>query len=156
MRSISFLFTVLGLLTGAALAAEDKPDFSGNWKLDIEKSDFGSFPAPRSASMKVDHKDPKLNLTSNAATQMGNHTVDLKLMTDGTETENEISGTPVKNRAHWEGRLLVVESKIATETGEVTAVDRWLLSSDRKTLTLERKWSGTSGDSIQRLVHTKE
>ena len=41
---------VVALLAGPALAARQdaKPDFSGTWVLDINKSDFGQMPPPQS------------------------------------------------------------------------------------------------------------
>lgn len=147
---------LLVLLLAGALAAQDKPNFSGNWKLDLAKSDFGTFPAPEKASLKVDHQDPKLNVVSSATSDMGDQNVDLKLMTDGTETTNEVMGMPVKSKGKWDGRAVILESKFTMDSGDVAIVDRWTLSDDGKALTLDRKWTGSAGDTTQKLVHTKE
>jgi hypothetical protein len=147
---------LLVLLLAGALAAQDKPNFSGNWKLDLAKSDFGAFPAPEKASLKVDHQDPKLNVVSSATSDMGDQNVDLKLMTDGTETTNEVMGMPVKSKGKWDGRAVILESKFTMDSGDVAIVDRWTLSDDGKTLTLDRKWTGAAGDTTQKLVHSKE
>ena len=51
------------VLTASAMAA-GKPDFSGEWKLNIDKSNFGPIPPPTSLTQTVDHKDPALNVTT--------------------------------------------------------------------------------------------
>ena len=49
-------------LTSATMAA-DRPDFSGEWNLNIVKSDFGGRkPTPIGAVLKIDHKDPVLKI----------------------------------------------------------------------------------------------
>ena len=40
--------------------AADKPDFSGNWKMDLNQSDFGGSPPPESFSRKIEHAEPSL------------------------------------------------------------------------------------------------
>jgi hypothetical protein len=45
-----------------ALAAP-RPDFSGEWELNIAKSDFGpNYPVPKSRTDQVDHRDPNNRL----------------------------------------------------------------------------------------------
>jgi hypothetical protein len=41
-------FPVLLVIAVTLLAAQTKPNFSGIWKLNLEKSDFGHLPAPAS------------------------------------------------------------------------------------------------------------
>jgi hypothetical protein len=49
---IAVLLTTV--LTATAPAA-DKPNFSGEWKMDAAKSDFGQLPAPTSFVRKIAH-----------------------------------------------------------------------------------------------------
>jgi hypothetical protein len=51
------------LFPAAAGRRDDKPDFTGDWKLNVGKSDFGQRPGPLRASMKVSHRDPALHIT---------------------------------------------------------------------------------------------
>ncbi len=156
MRKPTRVFFLSLVACLAAAWAQDKPNFSGTWKLDTAKSDFGAFPAPEKATLKVDHQDPKVNVTSSAVSEMGDQNIELKLMTDGTETSNEVMGIPVKSTGKWDGKSVVFDSKFTTDGGDVAIAERWTLSEDGKTLTLERRWSGSMGDNTQKLVHTKE
>ncbi len=149
------VLTALVIVCGLALAA-DKPNFSGTWKLETAKSDFGSFPPPTKSTLKVDHQDPKLNFASTAETEMGEQTVELKLLTDGTESTNEVMGMQVKTTAKWDGNAIAMQSKVTTPNGDVTLDERWSLADDGKTLTIERKWAGGFGETTQKLVHTKQ
>ncbi len=149
------VLTALVMVCGFALAA-DKPNFSGTWTLQTAKSDFGSFPPPTKSTLKVDHQDPKLNFTSIAETEMGEQTIELKLLTDGTETTNEVMGMQVKTTAKWDGSAIAMQSKVTTPNGDVTLDERWSLADDGKTLTIDRKWTGGFGETTQKLVHAKQ
>ncbi len=149
------VFTAFVIVCGLALAAE-KPNFSGTWTLETAKSDFGSFPPPTKSTLKVDHQDPKLNFTSTAETEMGEQTIELKLLTDGTESTNEVMGMQVKTTAKWDGNAVAMQSKVTTPNGDVTLDERWSLADDGKTLTIDRKWTGGFGETTQKLVHAKQ
>ena len=64
-RLFAALFVCCFMGSVAAVAA-DKPDFSGKWKLNTEKSDFGPMPKPEKADYVIAHKDPELNVKSTA------------------------------------------------------------------------------------------
>ncbi len=60
---------LLSSLAGAAvcalqLTAADKPNFSGSWTLNADKSDFGPMPKPQRIDYVMVHKDPELNVKS--------------------------------------------------------------------------------------------
>ena len=60
MRKFTFRLFSLALLTltFALLQAQAKSDFSGTWKANIGKSDFGPAPPPDSLVSKIVHEDP--------------------------------------------------------------------------------------------------
>jgi hypothetical protein len=62
-RHMRFLLLAVAALLAGAQAADAKPDFSGDWKQRISKSEFGpilSMPAPTSRTDKIVHADPDL------------------------------------------------------------------------------------------------
>ncbi len=143
------------VLTLALLAlAQAKPDFSGGWKLNISKSDFGALPAPESATLKIEHKDPALKMVSTTVGSSGERSYELSFTTDGKECTNWIGNVEVKSVLRWEGATLILEHKAAG--GEVTLKDEWALSEDGRTLTITRHWSGSQGETKQTLVHEKQ
>ncbi len=149
-------FCILTLACASALQAQAKPDFTGTWKTNIAKSDFGAMPAPESVTTKIQHKDPKLGVESTSVGDQGEHTITFNLMTDGTETTNQFGPVEIKSKAHWEDKALLIESKAATDNGEITVKEKWTLSDDGKILTLARNFSGPQGDMTQTVVQEKQ
>ncbi len=65
MKKLMSTLFVIAAAAGMALAA-DKPDFSGDWKMDADKSVFGPMPPPTSMTRKIDHKDPEISVDRGA------------------------------------------------------------------------------------------
>ncbi|MGA2327375.1 MAG: hypothetical protein ABSH05_13915 [Bryobacteraceae bacterium] len=152
-------FKLLAVLIPASLAvalAAAPPNFSGAWKVNLAKSDFGPRPAPNSASSKIDHKDPSLKVAGTEVGEQGERTFELNFSTDGAETTNQLGPFTMKSKAHWEGNVLMVESKASTENGELAIKDKWTLSEDGKTLTVIRTLSGPQGEMSMKVVQDKQ
>ena len=129
-----------------ALAA-DKPDFSGNWKMDADKSVFpAGIPAPTSLTRKVDHKDPNLSVNSSQSSPQGDMNSEAKYSTDGKETTNSMMGNDVKSKAVWEGKTLVITSAANFGGADVKLVDKWTLADDGKSMTDVLGISSPQGD----------
>jgi len=106
------LLSTLAFLALAALPALAKPNFSGDWKLNISKSTFGEIPAPDSMTYKIDHADPKIITTSKQSGQMGEFEMHSTCTTDGKECTNEgFQGAPTKSVMKWDGDTLLGEVK---------------------------------------------
>jgi hypothetical protein len=128
--------SVLVLAAVATLAvAADKPDFSGSWKLDADKSNLGPMPPPSSMTRKVDHKEPTVAVDTAMSGPQGDMNSTSKYTTDGKETTNSFMGNDMKSTAAWEGKTLVINSKGEFGGAEVKLVSKWTLSDDGKTLT---------------------
>jgi hypothetical protein len=154
-----FGFKLLALLTATCLAGAlfaAPPNFSGSWRVNMAKSDFGPFPAPTSASSKIDHKDPSLKVAATQVGDQGTLNFELNYMTDGTETTNQVGPLTMKSKAHWDGAALLVDSKASTDNGDLTIKDRWTMSADGKTLTVDRTISGPQGDATVKVVQEKQ
>jgi hypothetical protein len=67
MRAFWLIF--FSILTLAA--AGNKPNFSGVWKLNPAKSEFGKAPAPQSLISTVEHHDPELKVHSETTGAQG-------------------------------------------------------------------------------------
>jgi len=53
-------FAALLAASWGLLQAQAKPNFSGTWKLNAGKSNFGPMPAPETRTDKITHQDPDL------------------------------------------------------------------------------------------------
>ena len=105
------VIVTLAVLTGTAAAA-DKPNFSGEWKVNLARSNFGAVPPPTAISRRVTHVEPSLTIIENQDTPVGDQTTTRTYTTDGRETTFQANGADVKSSAKWDGSTLVVVSKV--------------------------------------------
>jgi hypothetical protein len=111
-------------------SAQTKPDFSGEWKMNREKSKFAGG-GPDNLLIKIDHKEPSFVEDWKMSTADGERSFQAKYTTDGKETEQDVMGRRAKTSAKWEGDALVIEFK--TENGFFKR--KIMLSADGKTIT---------------------
>ncbi len=155
MKKLMSTLFVIAAAAGIAMAA-DKPDFSGNWKLDADKSVFGPIPPPTSLTSKIDHKDPDLSITTTQSGAQGDRTDTMKYSTDGKETTNSMMGSDVKTKAVWDGKILVITSNPNFGGAEMKLTNKYSLSDDGKTLTQALSISGPQGDFDLTFVLVKQ
>ena len=144
--------------TAAAQSASQHPNFSGIWKINLEKSDFGRSEAPLSAEYVIRHLHSTLTFDY---TQDGN-TARTEITPDSEERlTNENGELQTWTRAHWSGDELVLEARQKSRKLNAAAVpvkwtSRWKLSSDRKVLTIQRRINTPMGDIDQVVVFERQ
>lgn len=143
------LFGVVSATAQTAPAAKPaKPNFSGTWKMNPQKSKFAGS-GPEGITIKLDHKDNNLTEALTIAGGGGERTIDAKYITDGKESDLQIGGDAAKATVNWEGEALVIEWKAA----EGRFFRRKLtLSPDGKTLTLTVKQNRSDGSEAEDTV----
>ncbi len=152
LLSIAFLVA----LTAASAFAQQKPDFSGTWKMNVAKSDFGALPGPDSRTDVITHKEPSLTNEVTAEGAGGKQQYTAKYTTDGKEVTNQMGPREVKSTMKWEGSNLVISSKFMYNDSEVTAQSTWALSADGKTLTVSTHYVSAMGETDQKAVLEKQ
>jgi hypothetical protein len=125
--------TLLALALATAGQSAVKPNLSGEWKINLSKSDFGMLPPPASMSRTIAHAEPAITIVEQQRSDMGDQNSTRKYVTDGTETSFEVGGALVKSSAAWTDDTLVVVSKV--DAIGATFNDKMSLSADGKTLT---------------------
>jgi hypothetical protein len=152
--------TMVAVLTvtafAATLAAQGKPNFSGTWKLNVTKSDFGPLPAPSSRTDVIEHADPALKISTTAENPQGKQSTTASYTTDGKEVLNKMGPREVKSIVTWEGNTLVVNSKFSFNDNDVTVKSVWTLSDDGKTLTQNAHLAAQMGEADQKMVFEKQ
>ena len=150
----------LGILAFWALAVAlpllAAPNFTGDWKLNLSKSDFGEMPPPNSRADKITHEGMDLAIVSKQSREQGDFTSESKYTTDGKECTNQMFGNPVKSILKWDGDTLVVSSKGAFQDNEFTVVSKWTLSADGKILTIDQHFSSSMGEGDSKLLFDKQ
>ncbi len=139
----------------AAAVAADKPDFSGKWKLNTEKSDFGPMPKPQGVDYVIVHKDPELNVKTTAMTQSGEVANESKIVTDGKEFINTLRGQQIKGTAKWEGSVLVVHQELEMQGTVIRLDQKWTLADDGKSITQDISISTPQGELKQKAILDK-
>ena len=70
-RRVALYLTLPAMMLLAAGLAIAKPNFTGDWKLDADKSNFGPMPPPTSMSLDIDHTDPNLKIVTKQSGAQG-------------------------------------------------------------------------------------
>ena len=133
MKQLCGLLAITLTLAAASTGAQQKPNFSGSWKMNQVKSDFGPAPAPDTFTRKIVHAEPSISIDEVQGTPLGEQATSRKMTTDGKEGTFEVSGAQVKATAKWDDNALVVVSSVP-QIG-ITYNDRMTLSPDGKVLT---------------------
>jgi len=136
-----FLFSA-AVLAATALPAQSKPDFSGTWKLNIEKSDLGGAPI-ESLKVVIEQKDPQFKYTATGSAGGQNFEETETITTDGKPGQDSHGNT---STAHWDGATLVGE--VSAPDGTLLFTSRLTMSADGKTCT--RDYAPTSDDQPKR------
>jgi hypothetical protein len=137
-------FTVTALLAMTFLAAQAHAaaNFTGVWKLNLAKSEYGPVPQPDAMTRTINHNDPSLQISTYTKGAAGEVTTELKYTTDGKPAENKGS----KGSAKWDGDKLVVDSVRDYQGAELKLHDVWTLSPDGKTLTISSHLTVPQGE----------
>ena len=127
------------LAVAELLAAAPKPDFSGTWKLDPQRSRYNAkVPAPKSVTLAVEHRDPRLRIDMTTVTANGSQNYSFELTTDGTEVTKTIDGQPVTAQVRWgdiDGTRLVLTIKQSLPSGTMETSRTLRLGDKGKILT---------------------
>jgi hypothetical protein len=122
----------------AASHAQAAANFSGEWKMNAAKSDFGPMAAqaPEVLTRSIKHNDPVLEISTHQKGAQGETTTQLKYTTDGKECVNKLPQGDAKGTAKWQGNNLIVESVREAQGIEIKAKETWTLSDGGKVLTI--------------------
>jgi hypothetical protein len=146
------------LLLAVCCAAADAPNFSGIWKMDPARSDFGPQTAPQSAEYVVRHVGATVAFNF---TQDGK-TIRVDLIPDNEERiTSTTEETAVLTRCYWSGSVLVIESREKRRFGNqastgVTWTSLWSLSADGKELTIDKTIHTGEGEFKQKVLFVKQ
>ena len=70
-----------------------KPNFSGEWKINVAKSNFGPLPPPTVMNRTITHTEPALTIVEEQQSAMGDQKTTRKYVTDGSEITFDVQGT---------------------------------------------------------------
>ncbi len=104
--------SVLALALLVSAQPGDKPNFSGEWKLNLEKSNFGALPPPTSMTRKIVHAEPSMTIDEVQVSPLGEQTTTRSYKTDGSAMTFMVQGASVGGSAKWVKNVLEVLSNV--------------------------------------------
>lgn len=157
-RAIILITSGLALLIAASQVQAAPPDFSGDWKLNVAKSDWGPAQgqAPEVMTRKVKHADPSLAYTTYQKGPQGEVNTEIKYTTDGKETINKTPLGDAKGTAKWDGDKLIIESTREAQGVTIQSKEAWALSDGGKVLTINNHLTFPQGEFDIKIVFDKQ
>jgi hypothetical protein len=157
----STFFVCLSVLATASTWAADKPSFAGTWEMNKSKSDFGQMApqmVPDRLTQKISQKgDAELRAESTTVGARGTASTDMKYKLDGSESVNKTQMGEVKSVAKWDGNQIAITSKREVQGMSIGLSEKWDISADGKTMTVNRTMTGTPmGDMVTKMVFEKQ
>ncbi|HZM88804.1 MAG TPA: hypothetical protein VFF31_19925 [Blastocatellia bacterium] len=155
---------VAGLCVIHIASALAKPDFSGTWVMDVNRS--FSNPAGLEQTLTVVHTGDQIKVDAKIKTQQGEQTINETYTLDGKETEFTPPGTQPnakgKRKAMWlpDAKGAVIDDIVTSDSpnGPVTrkTMRKWTLSPDGKTLTVDYYFDDQRGSFEAKRVFVKK
>ena len=129
MRKAIFLLT----LFSAALSAAN---FSGEWKMNASKSDFGPAPAPEILTRSIKQTLAAVEISTHQKGAAGETSTQLKYTLDGKESVNKLPTGDAKGTAKIDGDNIVIQSTREVQGTSIASKETWTLSDGGKVLTI--------------------
>ena len=133
-RRVLILTAVLLCLAASAFA---RPNFTGKWTLDSEKSYLGPFADLTVLVRDVHHDDPRLIISVEADGSRGKQTGEMRFLTQREEVTNTVAGVETTGHVMWLGDHLLMKTTRDWDGLSTTLEELWTLSDDGKTLRVD-------------------
>ncbi len=133
--------------------AQPRPNISGVWRLNVEKSEWGAnYVPPKTRVDTIVHTADHLVMDVLEQTERGEISGRVQYPTDGKEVVNKVQGNPLNGKVSFEGPALVVDTWGNFGGMQMKLKDRYSLSSGGKVLVLNRHFEGRAMVSDQKIV----
>jgi type IV secretion system protein VirB10 len=143
----------VALAAAVPLAAIDADrDFSGRWFLDPQASNIRALPALPDRLLLIVQREMAFRCSSTA--EDGAEAV-WTFSADGKESQYALGQEHRKTVAKWEGAALLINTLVSGPP-DYSVMDRWKLSANRSTLTIERQVAGSTGQVEGTAVYRRE
>ena len=142
-------FLVAVCLAGAmTVIAQQKPDFSGEWKLNLQASTLSPIVAPvaQSGILRIEHHEPKFTAHQTIVLDGKPFESNFELLSDGREVVTEARGRRIGSTLRWDGETLVFTSRIDGPNLQMTVSFRYELQDGGQRLRAAEQVRGTDHD----------
>ncbi|MGH7694016.1 MAG: hypothetical protein ACRENH_03500 [Gemmatimonadaceae bacterium] len=127
-----------------AMPVHRRPDFSGEWTLNAQRSKLGleQLRGLESAIVRVDHRDPHFQLWRKFVLRGEAHIVDLGLDARGQAIESRVGKQRRVSCLTWEEDTLVFTTHMYASGGVSTNIVRYTLEQDGEVLQARESFRG--------------
>ncbi len=163
-KKLSFILVAAFIcLSSTAAILFANADFSGEWKLNEQKSDLGQFGRMAARTLKITEKADGMSIERSSKTPIGDdYTATDKLTFDGKETENVVfANNKKKSTTKWsdDGQTLTVNSTITFdrngETMEIKVEENYKLIDNGQGLSVESTSNSNWGTNTMKMIYEK-
>jgi hypothetical protein len=140
------VFFLAGVMT---VIAQQKPDFSGEWKLNLQASTLSPIvaPAAQSGVLRIEHHEPKFTAHQTIVLDGKPFESRFELLSDGREVATtDDRGFRIASTLRWDGDALVVLWRIHGPDREVTISFRYELQDGGRQLRAVEQLRGGGRD----------
>lgn len=149
--AVAFLASILL----GTFASASTPDFSGTWRLNVQRSQYGANPPARRFD-KIQQNTAKLTVRWLESYEFYNRDGNETYSLDGKPFIDDSRQYPITSICKWEGGVLTIEARWRDENGDHVQRDRWSLSDGGKVLTIQRRTEGRGSPGEQTLVFEQQ
>ncbi len=142
MRHLIVVLFAGALFLPTQAPAQNKPDFSGTWKMDSSRSESAHQDSPIGpVSLIIRQEASEFSIetrrSESKSPKVSTETIVYKLETkEFTNFEN--SEVPIKSKAHWDGPKLVLETAREINGSTVTTIQVFQLDPGGKEITIDK------------------
>ena len=146
--SYTFITAVVFLAGAMTAIAQQKPDFSGEWKLNVQASTLSPIVAPvaQSGVLRIEHHEPRF--AAHQAIVLDGKPFESKfdLLSDGREVVTDGGGRRIVSTLRWDGDALVFTTRIQSPDSEMTISFRYELQDGGRRLRAAEQLRGGGRD----------
>ena len=143
--TLAAVFFLAGAMT---VIAQQKPDFSGEWKLNVQASTLSPIvaPAAQSGVLRIEHHEPRFTAQQTIVLDGKPFESKFELLSDGREVVTDGGGRRIASTLRWDGDALVVTWQIHGPDDEMTISFRYELQDGGRRLRAAEQLRGGGRD----------
>ena len=128
--------------------ASPRPDFSGEWQLNLQASTLSPIvaPAAQGGVLRIEHHEPKFSAHQTIVLDGKPFESKFDLLSDGREVLTDAGGRRIVSSLRWDGDALVSAWEIRAPDGEMTISFRYELQDGGRRLQAAEQLRGAGRD----------
>jgi hypothetical protein len=130
------------------VTAQEKPDFSGEWTLNVQASALSPIVAPiaQSGVLRIEHHDPRFTAHQAIVLDGKPFESNFELLSNGREVVVDAGGRRFASTLRWDGDALVFTSRVEGPGVQMTISFRYELEDGGHRLRAAEQVRGTDHD----------